>query len=150
MNPNGGQADARSGAIRFDGLVSRCAALCGVVAAALVVVGFIAWWTGGEMALLAAALSALICGASAAAALACAALFRSPDLALLQVASGMFLRMGVPLALVLVIHHFGGPLADAGMVYYLLTFYLVTLVAEVPLSLSLPAGELARGTERMA
>jgi len=36
------------------------------------------------------------------------------------------------------------------MVYYLLTFYLVTLLAEVPLSLSFPAGEPAERTERMA
>jgi len=155
MNPQSGRGAAngdaeQSGVLRFDGFVPRCAALLGIVAAALLVVGLVAWLQGGQESLLAAALSAAICGLCAAAALACAALFRSPELALLQVAVGMIVRMGVPLALVMFVHHTGGRLAEAGMVYYLLTFYLVTLLAEVPLSLSFPAGEPAERTERMA
>jgi len=38
--------------------------------------------------------------------------------------------MGVALAAVLVVQLGGGPLAEAGFVYYLLMFYSVTLAAE--------------------
>ena len=150
MNPSAGDAEVRSSSLSLAGFWPRCAALLSVVAAALLLVGLVAWWRGGPDALTAAALSAMACGLCTAAALACAAIFRSPDMALLQMLAGMFLRMGVPLVLVLVVNHFGGRLADAGMVYYLLTFYLITLAAEIPLSLTLPQGQGNDGSPRSA
>jgi len=48
------------------------------------------------------------------------------------------LRTGVPLLCGLVVHLHGGPLAEAGFLYYLLIFYPVTLTVET--ILSLPTG----------
>ena len=48
----------------------------------------------------------------------------------IQVLLGMSPRMGIPLAAFLVVHVKGGPLAENGFVYYILTFYLVTLAVE--------------------
>ena len=43
--------------------------------------------------------------------------------------------MGIPFGVGLAIHLGGGPLANAGFLYYLLVFYPVTLAAETGLSL---------------
>ena len=40
---------------------------------------------------------------------------------------GMMIRMGIPLAAALAVYFRGGPLADAGFLYYLVVFYPVTL-----------------------
>jgi len=42
----------------------------------------------------------------------------------------MLIRMGIPLAAALLVFLRGGPLADAGFLYYLVLFYPVTLTAE--------------------
>ena len=47
---------------------------------------------------------------------------------------GMMVRMGIPLAAALIVYFSGGPLADAGFLYYLVVFYPVTLTAEIFLS----------------
>ena len=62
--------------------------------------------------------------------------FRGPRLAPLSLGLGMALRLGTPLALAVACEILGGPLADAGFVYYLLGFYSVTLTLETLLSLS--------------
>ncbi len=43
---------------------------------------------------------------------------------------GMMIRMGIPLAVALTVHFFGGPLADAGFLYYVVVFYPVTVIME--------------------
>jgi hypothetical protein len=48
---------------------------------------------------------------------------------------GMLVRMGIPLAAALGVYFLGGPLADAGFLYYLVAFYPVTLTAETLLFL---------------
>ena len=52
---------------------------------------------------------------------------------------GMMIRMGIPLAAALTVYFRGGPLADAGFLYYLVVFYPVTLTAETLLFLPEPA-----------
>jgi hypothetical protein len=46
------------------------------------------------------------------------------------------MRMGVPLLFVLAIQLHGGVLTRAGVVYYVVLFYLLALVVEVPLSIA--------------
>jgi hypothetical protein len=60
---------------------------------------------------------------------------------------GMALRMGIPLALVVVFHLVGGVLVQAGLLYYFLLFYPLTLTVETALSLP-PTTLLSRPRER--
>jgi hypothetical protein len=53
----------------------------------------------------------------------------------------MLLRMVVPLSFCLVIATGRGPLAEAGCVYYILIFYLVTLAVDTVLSLPQEAAD---------
>ena len=81
----------------------------------------------------AAAAAGGVCLAGALAALlASHAVRRSPLYAMLI---AMILRMGIPLALALVVHVRGGVLADNGFFYCLVIFYPVTLAVETALSL---------------
>ena len=59
---------------------------------------------------------------------------RRPQSVLTLVHVGMMARMGIPLAAALIVYFRGGPLADAGFLYYLIVFYPVTLTAETFLS----------------
>ncbi len=49
--------------------------------------------------------------------------------------ASMLPRMGVPLAGALMLQMSPGPLAEAGVMYYLLVFYPITLAIETLLSL---------------
>ena len=53
----------------------------------------------------------------------------------------MAMRTGVPLLFVMLIQLHGGVLKGAGLVYYVVLFYLLSLGVEVPLS-------IARGNQR--
>jgi hypothetical protein len=53
---------------------------------------------------------------------------------LTQVWIGMSVRMGIPLFAALTVKIAGGPLADAGFIYYIVAFYPVTLAAEILVS----------------
>jgi len=83
---------------------------------------------GGWAALAAAAVAAGSCAAGAAAALVASHCLRGPNSALPGMLRSMAARMGIPLAFGLACHLRGGLLADAGLLYYLLLFYPVTLV----------------------
>jgi hypothetical protein len=69
------------------------------------------------------------------AAIAIAPWFRDPRRLLAFVLVAMSLRMGVALAAALFVQLSGGPLVDAGFVYYLLMSYLVTLAVETTVAL---------------
>lgn len=90
---------------------------------------------GGSYALEAAALAGGLCLAGAAAALLIADQLRGPHGALAALWLGMILRMGVPLIAGAIIHVHGGPLAQAGVLWYLLIYYPITLVVGTILSL---------------
>lgn len=109
-------------------IVCRAVLVTAVVCLGLVApIAYYGWdWPG----LGAAVAAALCCCGGALAALALARWFRGPDHLLASVLVGMSVRMGVALAAVLVVQLGGGPLAEAGFVYYLLMFYSVTLAAE--------------------
>lgn len=82
------------------------------------------------MGLAAAALASGCCCAGALSAVAISPWFRDPRRLLAFVLIGMSLRMGIALTTALFVQLGGGPLVDAGFVYYLLVFYLVTLAVE--------------------
>ena len=80
--------------------------------------------------LAAAALASGCCCVGALGAIGVAFWLRGPRHLLALVLVGMGVRMGVALAAALIVQLGGGPLVDAGFVYYLLMFYLVTLAVE--------------------
>jgi hypothetical protein len=96
----------------------------------------IAFRLSGEWGFWAATVAAGLCLASAEAALLILALLQGPNLALYGVLIGMLVRMGVPLIAGGVIYLVNQPLASAGLLYYVLIFYLATLVVETVLILS--------------
>jgi len=101
----------------------------------LILIGpVIACW-GGTIALAAAALAAILCWAGAAISLVVGIQLRRPDQLLAALFVGMIARMGIPLGFGLTIHLLGGPLAQAGTLYYVLIFYPVTLLVETALKL---------------
>jgi hypothetical protein len=90
---------------------------------------------GGSTALAAATVAGGLCLAGAAAALVVADRTRGSGGAFRALWLGMTLRMGVPLTAGIAIHLHGGPLARAGLLCYLLVFYLTALVAGTILAL---------------
>jgi hypothetical protein len=113
----------------------RIATLTLVVLVVFGLVGPVAFHIGGLMALAAAALAAGLCLAGGSMALMASRLLPGPNLALVALMTSMTARMAIPLAFGLAIHLHGGPLAKAGLLYYLLVFYPVTLAVETLLTL---------------
>ena len=75
-------------------------------------------------------LASACCCAGGLAAVCVAPWVRRPRQVVAWALVGMTMRMGVALTAALVVQLGGGPLAEAGFVYYLLVFYLVTLAVE--------------------
>lgn len=59
------------------------------------------------------------------------------------VLGGMLIRMGMPLAVAFLLYKQQGPLAEAGILYMILGYYLLSLVVETLLSVRLTAGRKA-------
>ena len=95
----------------------------------------IALFFGGVAGLWAAAAAAALCLGGAGIALVISYSLRSPARALYGMLLGTAARMAIPLGFGLAAHLHGGPLAEAGLLYYLLVFYPVTLGVETALSL---------------
>jgi hypothetical protein len=104
-----------------------------------VVVGPFAVLFGGLVGLIASIVAAAVCLAGAMLALVIHGFLTGPESALAALVLGMATRMGLPLASGLAIHLHGGPLAEAGFLYYLVVFYPITLAVET--LLSLPASQ---------
>jgi hypothetical protein len=117
------------------GMAFRAMILGLVVLVAAAATGPIAFHLGGLAALMAASVAAVLCLAGAGAALVVSHRLQGPHQALVALSVATTLRMGVPLACGLVIHLLGGPLAEAGLLYYLLVFYPITLAVGTALSL---------------
>ncbi len=127
--------------LRSMGLAVQTAIVVAVAAAAYAAVAPVAWRLARGEGLRVAAVAAGLCLAGAVSALLAGHCFRGGKYALVDVLIGMHLRMGIPLGGGAAIYFCDGPLADAGILYYLLVFYPVTLCVEV--ALSLPAEGLA-------
>jgi len=121
--------------LRKRGLALRAAVLGIVVLGSGATAGPVAWWLGGAAGVTAAAAAAFLCLAGAISALVAGHLFRGPRHAWNALLVGMVARSGIPLAAALAIYLRGGPLAEAGLLYYLLVFYPVALTTEIVLSL---------------
>jgi hypothetical protein len=80
-------------------------------------------------------LAAILCWAGAAAALLINHLMPEPHQAMAGLLMGTAVRMGTPLLPAVLIHLQGSPLAEGGLLYYLLVFYPITLAVETALSL---------------
>lgn len=126
--------------LRNRGLSLRLALMAAAVAAAFGLTVPVALHIGGVMAVTAAALAAGLCLLGAGSALFIGDRLRGPHIALAALLLGMILRMGLPLTAGLIIHLHGGPLAQAGLLWYLVVFYPITLTVGTILSLP-PKGE---------
>jgi hypothetical protein len=121
--------------LRSHGLASRATMLWTAMVVAFALGSPIVVRLGGYMALDAAALAAVLCLAGATLALVVSSVLRGPNHAFLALGIGTAARLGIPLLPAMLIHLQGGPLAEAGLLYYLLVFYPVALVVEIALSL---------------
>lgn len=130
------------------GWLCCCAAQLGAMAVAWVVVAAIAQAVGGPAGFGAASLAAGICLASGIAAFGLSGLVRGPSLALAAVVLGMLVRMGVPLGLGGILHWQSAALAEAGLLWYVAAFYVVTLVVDTSLSVARIRATLPCGASR--
>ncbi len=117
----GGRAVVRFGIFLF---------VMGAASVAAAVVGYRAAGRAGlECALLAAGVCVVAGGVS----LVLREAVVNPRWALLHVLVGFFFRMGLPLTVCMVVYWRGGPLVEAGFVFYLLGLYLMGLMASTAL-----------------
>jgi hypothetical protein len=121
--------------LRNRSVVAKTAILVLAVVVAFMAAAPVVFHIGGAMGLTAAGLAALLCLLGAATALLVSHLLREPQHALAALLIATTARMGVPILFGLVTHLRGGPLAEAGLLYYLLIFYPVTLTVDICLSL---------------
>ena len=121
--------------LRDKSLPARIAVLTAVEALALAISMPLAWLIGGHFAVLAATIAAAACLIGGVLALAISGLFRDPEQAFAGVLLGMGAGMGIPLAVALACHLGGGELSRAGVMFYLLIFFPVTLTVKTVLSL---------------
>lgn len=116
-------------------LATQQGLLAGVVASAAGLIVPFAYWIGGAGAATAAGAAGVVCLACAAVALALRRCMPGPERALQSMLFAMAARTGGPLLFAALVHLHGGLLDRSGIVYYLLTFYAVTMVAETALVL---------------
>ncbi len=121
--------------LRSRGLGAKSAVLGLVVLAVYVPVAPFAALHRGLMGMAAAALGALFCWLGAECGLLICGLFQDPKLAAQGMLLGMLPRMAIPIGMGLAVQLLGGPLAEAGVLVYLVVFYPVTLSVETVLCL---------------
>ncbi len=124
--------------VRNGTLAVQLAALLVIVLCVLVVVAPIAVQFHGRLGIAAAAISAALCLTGAGVALVAANGARTTAHALPAMLIGMIARMFIPLGIGVGLHFYSAPLADAGILVYLLVFYPVTLGVET--ALAMPKG----------
>lgn len=90
----------------------------------------VAYAVGGPAGLVAALSAAALCLASGALSLLASTVVSRASAPLGGLLVGIMVRMALPLGAVMVIYHRGGWLVAAGMIYYVLVFYMITLAAE--------------------
>jgi hypothetical protein len=128
----------RAAGLRNLTLPGREAVLALAVLAVYAAVAPVAWCQDGRTGLAAAAVAAGFCWLGAGLALVAYRLPGDPKLAYVRLLAGMFPRMGIPLAAALVFRIRGGVLAEAGLLIYLVVFFLVTLALDTALGLPQP------------
>ncbi len=132
----GSSVGGSPGRLTHRSLLFRAVFLGIVVLIAAIVILPLGWAiSGNRVGFFAAAAAGGVCLLAAWTALGLSELFRRPQQILALVFVGMTVRMGIPLVAALTVYFRGGPLADAGFLYYLVVFYPVTLAAETYLFL---------------
>jgi hypothetical protein len=89
-----------------------------------------AYWLSGSMGLAAAGIAALLCAFASIGAGAVGGLLAASGQVVPATMLAMLLRMALPLVFVIVVCRQPGPLVEAGLVYYLIGFYLIALAAD--------------------
>lgn len=117
------------------GLWAQAAALALGTLLAYAVVALVATWLGGRDSALAAAVAAALCLAGAEAGLIVSSPFHKTAHVWQGGLLGMFPRLGIPFGFGAVFYLRGRPLAEAGVLYYLVGFYPLTLAFETALLL---------------
>ncbi len=110
-------------------LLSRLGWFVAIMAALAAVVAPIGYWFSGGVGLACVGTANGLCVVVGVLALMIQTRITAPHLALAHVLVGFFLRMGIPLAVCMVVYLRKSPLADAGFVFYLLVFYMAALAA---------------------
>jgi hypothetical protein len=96
------------------------------------------WYFGPAWSFVAAGAAVGVCSAGALLAIWINYFLCDPKYALTALLLGMAVNMGVPLAFAVAVQLLGGPLSQAGFLYYLVFFYLLTLGVKTILCLPLP------------
>jgi hypothetical protein len=118
------------------GLGAQALLISAVLLVAWLAAAPLAYELSGNDGLVASLIGAVVCWTGALLALAIAACLHGPAAAMYSMLLGMFARAFVPLLLGVVLHLQFPELASSGMIFYLLSFYLVALVAETVLLLA--------------
>lgn len=108
--------------------------LYGAMVAILLPVLLVAWVISGPNGVAAATAGGLLCFSGGLLAMAWNAAFPGPKLLFVRILGGMLPRMGVPLLGGVILQISVKPLAEAGILLYLLVFYPALLSIEVYLS----------------
>ncbi|MFW6124579.1 MAG: hypothetical protein ACOC46_00410 [Pirellulales bacterium] len=116
-------------------MLARLGILAAVVVSAAAAGGVIGLMTAGWTGLAAALTAAGVCLAAGAVALVIAHACRAPNRLLFGVLLGMGVRTIAPLAVAFFVEYQCEGLANAGFLYYLVFFYLLTLAVETALAL---------------
>lgn len=111
-------------------MACRAALLGALVATAATVTGTWAAWSDGLVAAQAVAIAALACGLPSAAALALAAIFQGRPQAVTALLGGMVMETTVPLVAGVVTRQFAAGLVEAGLLGWLVVFFLLALTAK--------------------
>jgi len=116
------------------GLAAQAMWLFGSVAALYVLLAPLAYALHGTEALVAAAVAAGICVFGSFGALVAMQVLKGPAMLIGGVVLGMFLRMAVPLVFCWIVYLQPSLLTRAGMVFYVLAFYMVTLTVDATIT----------------
>ena len=115
-------------------LVAQAMWLLGSVVGLYLLLAPLAYMLNGSEGLVAAAVAAGICVFGSFGALVAMQVLKGPAMFVGGVVLGMFLRMAVPLVFCLIVYLQPSLLTRAGMVFYVLAFYMVTLLVDAILT----------------
>ena len=128
-------------------LTVQLAALLVAVLCVYAVVAPIAGRLEGGLGVAAAAIAAGLCLAGAGVSLAAANVLGARDRVLRGMLIGIIARMIIPLGFGVGLHFYSRPLAEAGLLVYLLVFYPVTLAVDT--ALALPGGNAVKSRSQV-
>jgi hypothetical protein len=115
-------------------LAAQAMWLLGSVACLYLLLAPLAYSLHGTDALIASAVAAAICVFGSLGALIAMQFLKGPAMLIGGVVLGMFLRMTVPLVFCMIVYLQPGFLTRAGMVFYVLAFYMVTLTVDAAIT----------------